>query len=163
MVGTETRQQVRPRDRLQPQHFGVDQRPAVGQRLRPAAALVEHYAVEGDDGTYPALRRDVLAPFQFGQRLTQRAAADLEFLSQLMLARQQKAVLQEAAFDAPDELVDHPLFFVKSYLSNHVQIEHESIGSGQGIFAGDDRRRGDSTCGSGLAREGGLSVNVSVG
>jgi UDP-glucose 4-epimerase len=69
------------------------------------------------------LRGDVVPPFQFGQRFAQRASADLEFLSQLMLAGQQKAVLHEAAFDAPDEFVDHPLFLVKSYLSNHVQID----------------------------------------
>jgi hypothetical protein len=43
-----------------------------------------------------------------------------------MLAGQQKAVLHEAALDAPDEFVDHPLFLVKSYLSNHVQIDNRN-------------------------------------
>jgi hypothetical protein len=117
------REQVRTGHRLQPQHFGVDQRAAVGQGLGPAAALVEHHTVEGDDGADPALRRNVVAPFQFGQGFAQSASADFEFLSQLMLARQMKAVLHEAAFNAPDEFVDHPLFLVESYLSNHVQID----------------------------------------
>jgi len=35
-----------------------------------------------------ALRSDVVAPLQFDQGFTQRATADLEFLSQLMFARQ---------------------------------------------------------------------------
>jgi hypothetical protein len=43
-----------------------------------------------------------------------------------MFTRQQNAVLHKAAFDAPDQLVDHPLFLVKSDMSSHVQIEAET-------------------------------------
>jgi len=127
LIGAEHSRKIGPGHGFEAQYFGVDQRASVRQCLSPAAALVEDHTVKGDDGTDPALRGDVFAPLQFGQCFAQRATADVEFLSQLMLTGQQKAVLHEATFDAPDELVDHPLFLVESYLSNHVQSDNRNV------------------------------------
>ena len=54
-------------------------------------------------------------------------SAAYEFLSQLMLARQMKAVLHEAAFNAPDEFVDRRLTVqadtpVRAHLQNQINF-----------------------------------------
>ncbi len=124
LVAAVTAEQVRAGDRFQAQDFGGHHRAGVGQGLGPAAALVEHHAVEGDDGADTALGGDVAAALEFGQGFTQGAAADGKLFGQLVLARQQDTVGHHSTLDTADQLVDDAFFLIKSDMSNHVQIDN---------------------------------------
>lgn len=106
---------------LEPKHLGVHPCVGVSERLGPAVVLIKCYAVIGDNSPAFSLHGYVLSPFQFGKCFTQRNATDVQFLRELSLLRQWMAVGQKSTFNAVDEFIDHPLFFVKSSLFYHAQ------------------------------------------
>ena len=121
--GTKPDSRRRPLHRHRAQDCGAAAGAGVSQCRRPTGTLVQRNAVVSHDRADAGLGRDVVAALEFGQRLTQRAATDVELLGQQVLTRQQFAGAHLTGFNAPREFVDHAFFLVKSNLSNHVQID----------------------------------------